>query len=170
MTFLSKEISWLFHTLSSFPSKLFVIAFLPRSRHHLISWLQSLPIVVFTAAVTVHRNTVTSRLAFLIHLPFVLWIPMLCLPTLDSWLQPSFQYRMQPAGKLGLAISSLVLTPLHAGQPESLILPQVIVRFYFQPHPSPCPRGESPVFPSTTNKIYMPLKKSMSVVFIFQTF
>ena len=78
--------------------------------------------------------------------------------------------QMQPAGKLGLAISSLVLAPLHAGQPESLILPQVIIRFYFQLHPSPCPRGESPVFPSTTNKIYMPLKKSMSVVFIFQTF
>ena len=74
--------------------------------------------------------------------------------------------QMQPAGKLGLATSSLVLVRLHAGQPESLILQQVIIRFYLQPHPSPCPRGESPVCPSTTNKIYMPLKKHVCGVYI----
>ena len=80
-TFIGKVMPLLFNTLSRF-----VIAFLPKSRHLLISLLQLLPIVVFTAAVTVHWNTVTSRLAFLTHLPFVLCIPMFCLPTLDSWL------------------------------------------------------------------------------------
>ena len=40
-TFVSKEVSLLFNTLSRF-----VIAFLPRSKHLLISWLQSLSTVI----------------------------------------------------------------------------------------------------------------------------
>ena len=40
-TFVGKVMSFLFNTLSRF-----VIAFLPRSKHHLISWLQSLSAVI----------------------------------------------------------------------------------------------------------------------------
>ena len=40
-TFVGKEMSLLFNTLSRF-----VIAFLPRSKHLLISWLQSLSAVI----------------------------------------------------------------------------------------------------------------------------
>ena len=43
-TFVGKVMSLLFNTLS-----IFVIAFLPRSKHLLMSWLQSPPIVIFGA-------------------------------------------------------------------------------------------------------------------------
>ena len=46
LTFVSKVMSLLFNTMSSL---FFVISFLPRSKHLLISWLQSLPTVILEA-------------------------------------------------------------------------------------------------------------------------
>ena len=59
-TFVGKVIALLFKTLSEF-----VIAFLPRSKHLLISWMQSPSTVILTQITTILKKT--RSLEFLYH-------------------------------------------------------------------------------------------------------
>ena len=65
-TFVGKVIALLFKTLSEF-----VIAFLPRSKHLLISWMQSPSTVILTQITTVLKKT--RSLEFLYHYFLAVW-------------------------------------------------------------------------------------------------
>ena len=95
-TYVSKVISLLFHMLSRF-----VIAFLPRSKHLLISWLQSLSTVILEPRKIYHC----------LHFSPSIWREMLRLDAmiLVFWM-PSFK----PAFHFPLSLSSRgCLVPLH---------------------------------------------------------